>query len=313
MFRYHKYLLTIFLSVLSSFTSDAQGTSQSIPKAGLEKADSLFYARDWSGAKRVYEMVLKDSSRNALEWNRLGFCDLNLKLYVAAMSCFKKSLLQDPPPPLRAVVYSRMARIYALQKNNETALANLDSAVAASYINLHELDSLSDFDTLRNEKHFKEIRKKVYILLYPCMADPHAREFDFWIGEWNVYQTGTKNYQGHSLVQMIAGGCAILENWDSQNSTGKSINFIDPVTNTWKQSWAGSYASGIQEFVHGRYLDSAMRFDFETTDSRGNKTIGRFIFYNQGPDQIRQFNESSADGGRTWTTNYDFTYQRIKQ
>ncbi|HSZ85475.1 MAG TPA: hypothetical protein VK787_05560, partial [Puia sp.] len=209
-------------------------------------------------------------------------------------------------------IYSRMARIYAIQKNRQEAFIDLDSAVSASYINLRELDSLSDFNSIRDDRHFKEIRQKVFTFLYPCMSDPHAREFDFWIGEWDVYQTATKIYQGHSLIQMIAGGCAILENWDSQNSTGKSINFIDPVTNKWKQSWAGSYASGIQEFVNGVYKDSAMHFDFEFANAQGNKTTGRFIFYNQGPDQVRQFNETSTDGGKTWTTSYDFTYKRKK-
>jgi len=40
------------------------------------------------------------------------------------------------------------------------------------------------------------------------------------------------------------------------------------------------------------------------------KIIGRFIFYNEGPNQVRQFNEQSSDGGKTWTTSYDLTYKR---
>jgi hypothetical protein len=174
------------------------------------------------------------------------------------------------------------------------------------------LDTLREFAALQNDPKFKELRNKVYNSLYPCLNDPHSREFDFWIGEWGVYVTGTKNYAGHSLIQMISGGCAILENWDSPNSSGKSINFIDPVTNKWKQSWAGSYANGVQEFVNGEYKDSAMHFQYETKDAQGKKIIGRFIFYNQGPNQVRQFNETSADNGKTWTTNYDFTYIRKK-
>ncbi len=301
-----------FPLIIFSLLSYVPSAGQALNKSDFGTADSLFVAKDWAKAKRIYEMTLKDSSINPLEWNRLGFCDLNLGMYNEALKCFSRSLLQDPPVPLKAIVYSRIARIYAIQKNRTKSLASLDSAVAMSYLNLHEIDSLPDFNSVRNEAHFKELRQKVYTILYPCMTDPHAREFDFWVGEWDVYQTGTKNYAGHSLIQRIAGGCAILENWDSQNSTGKSINFVDPVTNRWKQSWAGSYSGGIQEFVNGRYQDSAMRFDFETTDPKGNKIIGRFIFFNQGPDQVRQFNETSADGGKTWTPSYDFTYKKIK-
>ncbi len=68
----------------------------------------------------------------------------------------------------------------------------------------------------------------------------------------------------------------------------------------------------MQEFVNGEYKDSAMRFDFTTIDAKGNKIIGRFIFYNRGSNQVRQFNETSNDDGKTWTISYDFTYIRKK-
>lgn len=32
----------------------------------------------------------------------------------------------------------------------------------------------------------------------------------------------------------------------------------------------------------------------------------------QGPDQVRQFHETSIDDGKTWVTTYDFTYKRKK-
>lgn len=36
--------------------------------------------------------------------------------------------------------------------------------------------------------------------------------------------------------------------------------------------------------------------------------MGRFIFYNEKTGQVRQFNETSSDGGKSWTTSYDYTY-----
>ena len=145
---------------------------------------------------------------------------------------------------------------------------------------------------------------------FPCMTNPKAREFDFWIGDWEVYVTGTQTYSGHNKIERVSGGCALLENWKSNSSEGKSLNFIDPLSGTWKQMWVGSYPFGIQEFVKGVYKDGAMRFIFETTDAQGNKLVGRFIFYNEKPGQVRQFNETSADGGKTWVTSYDYTYFR---
>ena len=205
-----------------------------------------------------------------------------------------------------------MARVHALKNEKQKAITDLDSAINAGYSNLTEMDSLKEFNRLRSEPSFVKLREKMYGIAYPCMKDPHAREFDFWAGEWNVYPTGTKTLVGESSVQIISGGCALLENWTSPASTGKSINYIDPVTNKWKQAWAGSYSKGIQEFINGEYKDSAMRFVFEYKDAQGHRIIGRFIFYNEGPDQVRQFNETSADDGKTWTTSYDFTYIRKK-
>jgi len=299
-------LILLFGSVAS--VSYGQYSSQKI----LSEADSLFMNKEWASARKLYEYVLKDTSYNCVEWNRLGFSNYNLKIYDDALKDYEKSLSQNPPPPLKALVYSRIAKIHAIKNEKQKALIELDSAAVAGYRNINELDTLIDFNNLRQEKKFNEIRQKVYAAAYPCMSDPHAREFDFWIGEWDVYQTGTKNYAGHSLVQLISGGCALLENWDSPASTGKSINFIDPVTNRWKQSWSGSYTNGNQEFVNGEYKDGAMRFTFETKDAQNNKLTGRFIFYNEGPDKLRQFNETSADGGKTWVTGYDFTYIRKK-
>lgn len=149
---------------------------------------------------------------------------------------------------------------------------------------------------------------------YPCMNDAHAREFDFWVGEWNVYQTGTTTLVGHSKIEKASGGCMILENWTAVGipNNGKSMNFVDPVTNKWEQVWVGSGGRGqnVGRFTMGEYKDGAMRFSFTLT-RQSVKLIGRFIFYNQGPNQVRQFQETSADEGKTWTTAYDLTYKRI--
>ncbi len=302
----------LFLSLsflFSSFLLQAQLNRQSL-QTSFHNADSLFAQKEWKQARAIYESHLGDTSTNSIEWNRLGYCCFQLGDLANAKKYFSKSLATNPPPFLKALVLSRMAMIDADKNDAQKALGELDSAVSAGYSNLPEMDSLKDFNSLRTKSEFKELRQKVYAIAYPCMVNPHAREFDFWAGEWDVYVTGTKFYAGHSLVQIISNGCALLENWNSSSSNGKSINFIDPITNKWKQSWAGSYSGGIQEFVNGEYKDSAMRFVFETTDVQGHKIMGRFIFYNEKPGQVRQFNETSNDEGKTWTTSYDFTYIR---
>jgi hypothetical protein len=150
----------------------------------------------------------------------------------------------------------------------------------------------------------------------PCLDDPKAREFDFWIGEWDAFVTGTTNLAGHSRIDRASGGCMILENWTSvgsQQFEGKSMNFVDPVTKKWKQIWVGSGQSpNATEFLNGEYRDGAMRFEFESLDKNAKKILVHFHFYNQGPDKVRQLHQTSADDGKTWTVTYDFTYIRKK-
>jgi tetratricopeptide (TPR) repeat protein len=300
---------TIFISliVFSFFNASSQPSNTS-----FQTADSFYFASDWSKAANLYKQLLKDTSANSVEWQRLGFTYYNLNKPDEALVNYEKAEKNNPPVAMQPYLYSRMAKVYGLKNNSKKAIEYLHKAVDAGYFNLKELDTAKEFLSLQSDTGFKALRTKTYNTLYPCHTNAHSREFDFWAGEWNVYATGTQTLVGHSLVQIISEGCALLENWDSPSSSGKSINFIDPNTNKWKQSWAGSYANGNQEFINGEYKDSAMRFEFETKDAQGKKIIGRFIFYNQGPNQVRQFNETSNDEGKTWTTSYDFTYIRKK-
>lgn len=302
------FVLSLCVFLFGAVNLNAQGNKNIGAEISLHAADSFYYANDWKNAKMVYEKLLSDISRDAIHLNRLGFSNFNLKNYEAAKTFFQRSLNQDPLPPVKASVYTRMARLNAINNNKGIAFANLDSAIEAGYSSYAELDTLMDFNNIRSDQRFKEIRERVFGNYFPCMVNPKAREFDFWVGDWDVYVTGTKNYAGHNTIQIISGGCALLENWENSAGTGKSINFIDPVTNKWKQIWVGSYAAGIQEFVNGEYKDGAMRFVFETTDAQGNKQVGRFIFYNESSGQVRQFNATSNDNGKTWVTSYDFTY-----
>jgi hypothetical protein len=308
---YQKKMTVAFIQFVLVMSNIVAG--QESNKNKLARADSLFFAQNWEKAKEIYEKVIKDTTVGAMYWSKLGFINYNLKKYDDALTAYEKALTLKPIAAALPTIYSRMAKVYAINKKNENVFIALDSAVRKGYSLFKELDTLSDFNAIRSEERFKKIREQVYINANPCMADAHHREFDFWVGEWNVFQTASMVQTGaHSSIQMISGGCAILENWESPGSNGKSINFVDPVTNKWKQSWAGNYANGTQEFVNGEYKDGAMRFEFTTTGPQGQKITGHLIFYNQGPNQVRQFNEYSADEGKTWTTSYDFTYVRKK-
>lgn len=301
------FLLSIF------FYSEiiiAQGTSTQIPL--LNTADSLFQSQQWGSAKEKYQQYLKDSVAKPMYWQRLGYCNHQLGLYKDAISNYEKAMGLNPNPQLKFTIEAGMARSYARLGNEKEAMRWLEKASTSGYQDINEINRTKDFDLFKGLLLFNNLYKKIYTNAYPCSVDPKMREFDFWIGEWDVYQNATNTLVGHSVVQKVSGECALLENWDavSGTSTGKSLNYYDVGTDTWEQDWIGSMG-GSQRYVNGIYKDSAMRFSYENI-TNGKKTSGNFVFYNLGPGKVRQYQDSSDDGGKTFSVSYDFIYIRKK-
>jgi tetratricopeptide (TPR) repeat protein len=294
--------------LLSFVSSSVPAQKAATPSFAL--ADSLFTAGEWKPATLVYKKVLADTSKNSLEWNRLGFSYFNLKEYDQALSSYEQALHHNPRPALKALIYSRVAKVHAMRQDKQQTLQALKLAIDNGFTNVADLDTSAAYNGYKNDPVFAMLRDTTYNRIFPCATDPQARAFDFWIGDWNVYITGTKSLVGFSHIEKISGECSIYESWKNLGSgNGKSMNFIDPLTNKWRQVWVGSDNSR-QDYVDGAYIDGAMRFTFENIDAQGVKSIGRFIFYNKSPNEVRQFQESSTDNGNTWVTTYDFTYIR---
>jgi tetratricopeptide (TPR) repeat protein len=305
----------LILLLLIRYSFLAAQPSSGLITPGQMRADSLFFLGDWKQATPLYESVINETPANTVALSRLGYCYHQQNELSRAIQCYKQVLANHPGPLLMGSVSARLARVYCLQKNEEQAMEWLQRALTAGYANYQELDTNADFAPVRENEKFKVFLDTVYVRAFPCMADSNARQFDFWVGEWNVYINGTNVLAGHSRIEISSGGCMILENWTSVQNTysGKSMNFYIPATGKWEQVWIGSEGSPRRpsRFENGEYKDGAMRFEFSGTDQRGHYT-GRFIFYNLGKDKVRQLNEQSYDGGKTWQTNYDLLYVRRK-
>ena len=73
-----------------------------------------------------------------------------------------------------------------------------------------------------------------------CCTDDH-KAFDFWVGDWSVYNTGGIIIGTNKVVKM-EGGCVLQENWKASNNsnTGTSYNYFDLSDSTWNQVWISS-------------------------------------------------------------------------
>jgi tetratricopeptide (TPR) repeat protein len=302
-----KNVMVVLLSVVAINSARAQTSA-------LQDADSLYSNHNWKAAKQKYAAYLGDTSKNAGVWNKLGFCNYNIGLYDDAIADFNKTLANKPVPPVRNSALSRMSRVYAAMNKIDDAANWLTQATAAGYNSLPDLDSIPEYKNVRLSPKFKQIRQGLYEILYPCAKEPHGHDFDFWIGDWDCFPTGSKLLTGHSHVESMAGGCAVLENFTSlQQYTGKSFNYYDPAKGKWEQHWVGSGGPVDRStYVDGEYKDGAMHFISESTNAQGQKILSNFKFYNIDKDTIRQYLELSTDGGKTYQVSYDLTYIRKK-
>ncbi len=139
-----------------------------------------------------------------------------------------------------------------------------------------------------------------------CTAAEH-RQLDFWIGRWDVYQTGTESLVGRSTIEAIYNGCAIRESWRPFDmNEGGSISNYDRAAGVWRQSWVDSTGEWID--YQGRLENGRMVLIAERTAPAGQMRATRIAQYPEGRN-VRQVGETSVDGRRTWTPSYDYTYR----
>jgi hypothetical protein len=149
----------------------------------------------------------------------------------------------------------------------------------------------------------------------PCTSDPVYRQFDFWIGEWEVYAKNGKK-AGDSKIELILDSCIILENWKSASSrnglyySGKSFNTYNSATKQWQQTWVDNMG-GTTEFLEGYYENNKMILRTKPFQvAQDTLAVRKLTFYNLGPNKVRQHSEISKDNEATWTTEYDLEYRR---
>lgn len=144
----------------------------------------------------------------------------------------------------------------------------------------------------------------------PCAMDSIYRQFDFWIGEWEVY--GPKGKAGTSKIDLILDSCIILENWTSaqQGYKGKSFNTYNATTRQWQQTWVDN-VGGSTEYLRGQAgKDMVVFYADKNTGQNGKNFLRRLTFYKLSQDKVRQHGERSDDEGKTWTSEYDLEYRR---
>ena len=146
----------------------------------------------------------------------------------------------------------------------------------------------------------------------PRCVGAESRQFDFWIGEWNVTDQQTGQHAGESRIEKLYGGCVLRENWSSDGFTGGSLNSWWKGDRKWHQTWMDQ-AGAFRHFIGG-LAGNQMIMTAEQPDPRDpSKTVLVRLTFTPNPDgTVRQYSDFSRDGGNTWQLRYDYLYRRMQ-
>lgn len=307
-----KWLLVGLLLVAQGLSGAVDGASMTEAKLDVASdANAAYTAKDWAKAVELYTAITSDQPKNGRAWYRLGASLHGTGANEKAIVAFQKAIDAGAPPFFAEY---GMALAYASMKNSEKAFEYLEKSVKNGFSQLDQIRTDEELASLRSDLRFTKVVHQVEVNGKPCAYAPENRQFDFWIGEWNVVTSDGIQPAGTSKIALILGDCVIEENWTSGGNAGyagKSYNVYNSSLKRWEQFWADN-AGGMIHF-YGEMKGNVMDYwTDEMPQPDGTKLKRHLQFMPLGPDKVRQFSQGSTDGGKTWAVEYDFTYNRKK-
>ena len=144
-----------------------------------------------------------------------------------------------------------------------------------------------------------------------CEDNKRFDDWDFWVGEWNVYSNDEKRvFAGTNAVTKHYNNCLMIENWvNSQGSGGMSINYYNPITDQWRQVWVSNgyaidYTGGLNE--QGEMVLAGELFTYQT----GVRQKFKGVWTAQENGDVIQHFETHDQEADTWKVWFEGRYVR---
>ena len=307
--RQETFIPPILTAILPALLMAACGLATVTPAHAAEAADPLEQANaalaagELERAADAFAAITREDASNGAAWLGLGQTLHRQEKFIDAIEALEEAeALEFAPPRTRYSLASAAARLGRIN----LALTWLDRAVDAGFPTVQLLKNESDLDSLREDPRFAVLVERVERVTFPCRFEPEYRRFDFWVGDWEV-TTPDGRVAGSNSIQKAADGCMLLENWTSAGGgTGKSINFFDPATKKWVQTWIDSGGGVIS--AAGGLENGAMRLFGTHILKSGERRPFRMTFSPLPNGHVRQFLEESTDEGKSWSVWFDGDY-----
>jgi hypothetical protein len=144
----------------------------------------------------------------------------------------------------------------------------------------------------------------------PACTAPEHRQFDFWLGQWDVYRTGSNQLVGRNLIEKLYDGCTIRESWAPVGGAGgASFNTWRPDEKVWRQTWVDA-SNSHADFKGGLQGDAmVIAGRWQGVNGPGTDGFVRITYRKQPDGSVRQVGMISTDDGKTFQPSFDLTYR----
>lgn len=161
------------------------------------------------------------------------------------------------------------------------------------------------------------------IAVAPAVPHDGTHDFDFHMGVWKTHisrlihpLSGSSEwtaYDGVSTVRSVWNGKASLFELEASGPAGHlegvGLRLYDPTARQWNLNWTNSSIGKLDAPMVGEFRDG--RGEFYGPDTLNGRTIlVRNGFYDIKANSSRFEQAFSADGGKTWETNWIMTFDR---
>ncbi len=143
---------------------------------------------------------------------------------------------------------------------------------------------------------------------HPCKSKDAYQQFDFWLGNWKVYDS-KGIFQGSNRIEKSTTGCLIKESWTSaKGGEGFSTNYYNPVSKKWAQHWVS--AGSIIDYTGGLVNDSMFLEGTIYYQATNKQTPFRGTWTLLKDGRVRQLFEQYDTLKDKWTVWFDGYYEK---
>lgn len=201
------------------------------------------------------------------------------------------------------------SRIATLAGDTGVAVEQLDSLYRNGFQGIRLITGDPVLATLAGSREYDVLIEEMSKSAFPCLHDDRFREFDFWVGNWDVHQANGQ-FAGSNSIRREESGCVLTEHWEGAGGgSGSSINYLDHATGEWVQVWNSE--NGTQISIRGGLTGKGMLLEGQIHSVATGVTApfrGLWTLLDDG--RVRQFFEQSNDDGETWTPWFEGYYTR---